>query len=406
MLKMKKKIAQSDAVWFMYFTIMMNFYTYTYVQLLAQILLVLYIGLCFFYKRGKIKISSSKMLINYLLWYGLFVLWACITKFWAVYPPRQDANTLFSLLRILVIGCCMVYFVATYYQLDRLIIVFIYSGALFCIITILSNPISAWGTTNFFSFDGGYMRNGIANFCLILIGFLALKKKCFSQNKYTALMVLFVITIIICGSRRAVVQLLLMPMLYIITIANVSNRLKKIAIISIVFLVAGIALYAIPYIRITYFDRILSMFQGTASTDGSTVGRNAYIIIGTRMIAKRPFFGWGIDAFYSYLLENPYAFSNVYHLTALYSHNNYIEIGTCFGIIGLILFYRMHLSALILGIKKYKKNLQIRMLLIIIILYLIGDYGGIVFSNHISMYFLTILFLIKETYTKKENYND
>ena len=73
---------------------------------------------------------------------------------------------------------------------------------------------------------------------------------------------------------------------------------------------------------------------------------------------------------------------------ATYSHNNYVEILSSYGIIGILLYYYYIIKTVIKGYryKKYSKN--IKLFIILLITYLIMDIGSV--SYYMRMYFITV----------------
>jgi|GEM_PF-1467159 len=383
--------SQSVIVWFIYFSIMLNFYTYTYIQLFGQMLLIAYIMILIM-KNG-VPNRTIKILIGYIAWYGGLVTWAYLSRIWAVYSERADASTLLTMLRIGVIGICLLYYMSIVDGVNIVIKALIFAGVAFSVLTVLINPISVWGKEEFVSFGDGFMRNGIASICLMLICFTVFWKFLFNKYIFCIMISIFSITLFLCGSRRSILMLLSFVLLYNLTEKSSNLRIKRLCIFGLVGMIFLAVLVNIPYIYNTYIVRIEQMFMGSSSSDASTVGRLAYIELGWKMVLQRPILGWGTDAFYTSLLRGNVRVGNAI-LYAVYSHNNYIEILTSYGFVGAVLFYRFHIEALIKSIKKRKSNQTSRFLFIMMIIWLVSDYGGIVFSVHMQMYFLIISFFI------------
>lgn len=383
-------VSQHDIIWFIYFTVMLNFYTFTYVQLAAQLLLLMYTFFQLFQNGGIILHRVvAKRLLAYVLWYGLFSGWCFLSNLWIIYPAVESPNTLLGVFRIFIMGACIVYDVKDKYSFFKLLKVFIYSGIFFTVLTIVSNPVSDWGNVSFCSFGDGFMRNGVSNICAYLICLTGLFwKQLFSRRIRNLSILIFGITLLLCGSRRAIILVAITSLLFVLFIPDIGKKLKYIIIGFFAVLAVLFMAYNIPTLKSLYVDRILEMFSGTESTDLSTVGRTAYIIIGMDMMSVHPWIGWGTDAFYNYILKNPYAYASNMALRAVYSHNNYIEIGTSYGIIGLILFYAMHIKTLLQSWKYRKTDLFSKTAVIILVAMMIGDYGAIDFSSHIPMYIL------------------
>lgn len=371
---------------------MLNFYTYTFVQLGAQLLVLFITFMQIFQKKGgKIARRDANHVKEFCLWFGLFSMWGYLSLRWCVYGASTETNTLLTMFRIFVMGMCIVYDISSRDDLEHFIYLFVISGVIFALLTLVSNSPSNWGKESFKTFDKGYMRNGVANFSMFFLAFVVLFEKLFTKRQTKCFCILFLGLILLCGSRRTILLLLLFVLFYVFTMNGARKKIKTFTGLAIVGIILLLIASNIPYIQNTYISRIAAMFSGTQSSDGSTVGRTAYIIIGWGMFLKRPWFGWGVDAFYNHILRNPYAFRSDYHLQALYSHNNYIEVLTSFGLVGAVIYYKEHLQALIISIKN-KQNDLARFVLILTMINLIGDYGGIVFSSHVPMYFLIFIF--------------
>ena len=108
------EVTVSDALWFLYFTVMFNFYTYTWIQLFAQLVILAHtLWTCFMFRRGILRKTEVISLTEYFLWYGLFTIWCFLSLSWAVYDKIEDSNTLLGVLRICVIGACISYRIST-----------------------------------------------------------------------------------------------------------------------------------------------------------------------------------------------------------------------------------------------------------------------------------------------------
>lgn len=389
-----------DLMWFCYFVVMMNFYTFTYIQLAAQIM-VLFSTVVLCATHTSLIGRMKKRLIRYILWYGLFCLWCMLSPQWSVYAVREGSRTLLTIERIFIMGLCIVLQTKDIKSFERIMVSFIHAGLVFACLTILINPVSNWGSTAFCSFGLGFQRNGVANIALYLFCFSVFYSNRLSNRVRRFAKIIFLLLIMMCGSRRAIILLILFIAFYTLTINSTSKRIKNIALITILAIVALFVCYNIPFLRDTYIQRISEMFMGESSTDASTVGRLGYVTVGWEMFLDRPLKGWGLEGFSRYLFYHPYAISDTAVNQAVYSHNNYIELLSCLGAVGFVLFYNMHLELLLRNIKKVMKSDKSRMVIICLVLILIGDYGTIIFNAHVSFYIVLFLVCINDLYREK-----
>ena len=96
------KIITPNTVFTLYFTLMFCLYTNTYVQLIAQIMLIAYV-LMPLLKRGYVRKSEISNLPFYIGWYGAFTVLMFLSRGWA-YSVYSGSKTLITVFRICIMG--------------------------------------------------------------------------------------------------------------------------------------------------------------------------------------------------------------------------------------------------------------------------------------------------------------
>jgi O-antigen ligase len=194
------------------------------------------------------------------------------------------------------------------------------------------------------------------------------------KRKYLLLICLFAFNITLSGSRTGFIALLA-GLLLIYILKNGLKRIYK----SILFIfVFTFSLYhyinsSLPGSAI--FMRLVDGFSGRTVIGDGFNERMYFIDIGLSMFYQKPIIGFGIGGFGSYL-------GLVGHANQTYSHNNYIEILSCMGIIGFVLYYSMYFYIL----KNARNNLRLKcnyaiLALTIIMVLLISEYGSISYNS-------------------------
>ena len=79
-------------------------------------------------------------------------------------------------------------------------------------------------------------------------------------------------------------------------------------------------------------EGLLNFLSSEGKIDASTEERLFYIDVAIYLFSKYPFLGVGLDNFAAYL-----HYINYPH--AVYSHNNHLELLSCLGIIGYLIYY-------------------------------------------------------------------
>lgn len=376
-------------VFFLYFTIMLNFYTYTYIQLVAQLLFLIYVFI-----RNRVKIYSSKLVSRYLGWYGIFTVWSTVTLFWTVEITPNVQRELLTMLRIFVIGYCFLLMMNNKGSLYNISRGLTYAGIVFSVLTLINNPISQWGKRGMNSIGNGFISPGIGEIGLFLVVsvFLWYKLGYIRKNKTIILELYFTIFVVLSGARKPILEIIIFAVIYNL----IDGRCKinrKVMITFFVGIVVGMICLATPDLYEKYLSRFVSIFYGVNSSDPSTIGRFTYIAVALE-IAKNDFlFGQGGDAFRNYLANN-IVMSNAGILSPTYSHCNYTEILDSFGLIGILIFYRYHWKLLKENWKYIKINDISKYLASMVIMILIGDIGTIEYTTSMVMYFYIILLYV------------
>ena len=112
----------------------------------------------------------------------------------------------------------------------------------------------------------------------------------------------------------------------------------------IVISIVGFVLYKLGFLDVV-LTRLEQSLEGNSS---STELRMKFITFGWDKFLESPILGYGIEHF-EILYSDRYS-------VRLPSHNNYIQLLTSFGIIGLILWYYSYCKFLKEGIKYFFKN--------------------------------------------------
>lgn len=381
--------------WFLFFSVIFSFYTITVVQYAMHFAMWSYCFLVFLCRdKGNLKKSVLRNAVLICGGYGLLVLWAIMSGLWA-YDVMEGSSTLNGMIKILSIMLCMVLWVNNQYKVDAVMIAYVDALAVMSLLILVTSPISTFGTTDFGGITHQF-RNTIANATFFGMVLLMAVSHCYKKNVTVIYFMLFLLTGLCTGSRRGIVQLALIGLLYTLTENNVNKKIKKFLLVVLLCLLGAIILSSVPYLRETYWTRLFSIFDTStdysAGQDASTAGRNMYRVVAMDMFRMRPFTGFGVDGFHCYLEDNPYTYT-IYRLEAVYSHCNYTELLADFGIFGFLFYYLLHFNLIKKALKFYRRNYFFRITLIVMLATLVLDYGGISYQSTLAMYMYAILFL-------------
>ncbi len=138
---------------------------------------------------------------------------------------------------------------------------------------------------------------------------------------------------------------------------------------------------------------LVASLTGGEDVDASTMVRNAYNRIGWEQFLKTPFLGVGINN--SMILIS----QKTGHAT--YLHNNYLELASCGGIIGVISYYSMFLYILFKEIKYVKFDSSAILIIAWVLIRLVVDWGSVSYCSRTTYLYLMVFFIHLDNMKKK-----
>ncbi|WP_276353940.1 O-antigen ligase family protein [Cohnella caldifontis] len=162
-----------------------------------------------------------------------------------------------------------------------------------------------------------------------------------SKSLYLLLILLFAYEILfLAGSRKAMIGLFLFGFFYFLRMLVKVKFLAKFAILAAgAGVLAGLYAMMRQSVFFERFSRALDMLTGSNVVEGSLNERADMIGTGLALWERKPWFGWGTDQF---------RYLSGYQT---YSHNNYVELLSNNGLVGLILYYSMMVTLLGAGLR-------------------------------------------------------
>ena len=394
---------------FLYFVGMFCLYKFTYFQLGIQVAVIIYFALLLI--KRKLRLSSGQLgqIWFYILWFGLFVGLMFLSRIWA-YGRLENDRTLLIALRTFAIGLLMFYYVDNKKRALGVLKALIYAFFVTAAIALITTPISGWGSEYLFGNAIAQHRNQLgavaapfAVFCFYLY-----HQYGFRYGNY--LTIFFAIFTLITGSRSSILQIVMMLVIHmLVNEKRLSKRLKNLVVLIFVVVATMILIYSIPFLYNTVWVRIgeaISTVLGTEMVDSSTVGRENLKEVATLMFLQKPIFGYGVDGVVCFIKDNPILIGN--DVAAVYSHCNYTEIGACFGIVGLLIWYIPVIKTIVSSYKVRTESNWASCLFSGFLTMVIFDYSRIPWASHMSMYlFFVVILLIRyevsEVKDKKNN---
>lgn len=346
----------------------------------------------------------SIKLSGFHLWGFGFAAYCLLSSLWAVNPGYSFSKGL-TIIQIIVCMSVLYNHYCKDFQLKPLLSILEYSGYMIALYYISFFGLSSIKSSLFL---GSRMENAFANantigmacaVSLVVYVYFALYE---SQRNLIKLPFVIVTTVVIAvtASRTALLGFIIGCFcLFFFRFATKNIIMTFLRWIAICILLCGLLFLAISldlFHSLNYrMEGLLALFTGNGSIDHSSWLRLQFIKIGIEQFLETPLFGIGIDNARLLLMEH-FGYTT-------YLHNNYVELLASGGLVGTGLFYSIYIYIL-LNLKRiwYKHASELAVVLSIMIMLLIMDFGGISYYSKMKYFYLMVCYIITTMISKKQ----
>ena len=343
---------------------------------------LLFIGTALYLQEFRLRKSA------YFGFYGAFLLFSGASLLWTV-TPNGTMKLLHILIKVFLISVVAASYYNTPNRTERSMKAIYYSLIIVVGYITIMTPVSNW-TSEALGKEFGIdtVRYAVrAAFCAVLglYYYTGTKKKihlavCFSMLTLS----------LITAKRTGIVFFAIAALIYYFVLQpNINKRLKAIIIIAIIGLIALQVIDSVPILSETIGKRILdftSTFFGGQMVDASTIQRTKLMGYAIELFKRNPFFGNGLNAMRAYL-----GALNFEHVT--YAHNNYLEIASGLGIVGIVLYYAMYGYGLLQCRKSLRteRKKQTAFILALLVAYMVCDLMQVSYESYYEIVVLAVL---------------
>lgn len=387
---------------FLYFTAMFCLYKFTYFQLGIQIAVIIYFALLLIKRKMRVSAGQVNQIFFYLLWFGLFVGIMFLSRMWA-YGRLENNRTLLIALRTFAIGLLMFYYVDSKERALSVLKSLIYAFFITAVVSLVTTPISGWGDEFQFGNAIAQHRNQLGALAapFTIFCYYLYHQYGFRYGNY--LTIFLAVFTLISGSRSSILQIVMMFVVHmLVNEKRLSKRLRNLVVMCAVGIAAIVLIFSVPFLYNLVWVRIgdaITTLIGIEATDTSTIGRENLKEIATFMFTQKPLLGYGVDGVVCFIRENPILIGD--DATAVYSHCNYTEIGACFGIVGLVIWYVPVIKTIVSAYKIRTTSNWASCLFSGFLTMVVLDFSRIPWASHMVMYlFFIVILLIR--YEKQE----
>lgn len=334
-------------------------------------------------------IKTIKVNINfYLIWLCLFSFILIASNVWAVSSVSAIEGTK-NLLTTFPIFIFISLFIKTEKDFYEVLKVFLYSQIVTVIFIFMTIDISTVGVIVIGKESLGEFWNantiGVSMSISALIAFylIHIEDNRLAKILYCVFILLYIFTSIMTGSRKSFFVIVFTLSLFYILISGNKKilriRIIVFAVCSLLFLILIMNVPSLYNIIGSGIESLIMQLTGHGEIDRSTTIRTGMIEFGLDLFQSRPFLGYGINSFRA---MSPWK---------MYSHNNYIELLTSIGLIGIIIYYSAHIY-IIKNTIKFSNNPFLIFAFVSIITIFIMDLGMVSFNVYYIQFLLCLSF--------------
>lgn len=340
------------------------------------------------------------------IWYGIFIVLCALSSVWALYDPNLSLRYISRMVQVLLVCCCIALYIKTREDFERFTALFTAAVMIMIFSIFVRTPYSMW----FLGFFGriGYNNvtgnniNTLAYICVVAVAISFCKAYYYKKRAYYLCTALELLYIVLSSSRKAlfVVAFLLFAMLMF----YVNKRFYFLRLVLVISAVIGIAIafLKVPALYNAAGFRLEKMIDyvvnNDASADRSLALRKGFGEISAQLFYSHPIIGTG-------LANNAYRIEQIYGLN-VYAHNNYLELASGLGIVGLITYYWYYIYLLIgLGRRAYRGERLCVSMFLLLVATMVGEIAIVSYYDYNIQIMLTLCFCaMKLKDEKKKTY--
>lgn len=259
------------------------------------------------------------------------------------------------MLQVMLFCYCVTLYIETREDFERFTALFTAAVMIMIFSIFVRTPYSMW-FSGFFGRIGyenvtGNNINTIAYICVVAVAISFCKAYYYKKRAYYLCTAFELLYIVLSSSRKALLIVAFLLFTMLIFYVNKRFYLLRLVLMALAVVGIGIAFLKVPALYNAAgfrLEKMLNYLVGNdASADGSLTLRKGLAEISSQIFYSHPIIGIGLG-------NNTYQIEQIYGLS-VYAHNNYLELASGLGVVGLITYYWYYIYLLIgLGRRAYR----------------------------------------------------
>lgn len=336
-------------------------------------------------KNGKLNIKKSEYL--FICWLLGYAILGFISSIWALDSGYSIATA--RMLMYTAIGPIALLLFLNDESRIKTVLDIILLASLYMIFKIVIHLGDSIRSDVVISNATGLYFNTVCQMLAFLIIFSYLLGKKTQKKYYYIYILLAYIIILYAGSRKSLLfPIIIICFTEIYSSKNLNQKIRNIILIILMMLLV----YTVVSSDQLLYSRMQNLFlalSGDVSADASAVERYYYRDLAISMFKERPLLGYGLDNFQVKLIQLHYG-----HIA--YSHNNWTEVASNLGIVGLTAYYWFYIYVIKKNWRKFKKKVYNSVFIVATtVSFMLFEYG--IVSYGIQFYKIIFVILLSMT---------
>lgn len=331
------------------------------------------------------------------IWYAVFTLFSAMSIWWADFPDAVS-DSILRLIQILLVLFAMSQTYGTQSGVVRCLKLISVASSFTALYIFIMTPFSKW----FVGGLGGSVTGQNANTIgmVLTVGSLITLYFGYYERKkiFQLLFVCQALCTVLTSSRKSALALLFGFMLLVFLKDRSIKLLLRILLICAATVAIVYIIMNVPEFYRAIGRRFESMFLDIMGreVDGSMNTRSELMNYAKQLFFESPVVGKGLSGFRAYFHDEMGVYT--------YSHNNYLEILSGLGIVGLALYYWMYgyiYLKLIKPVFRDQNNLS-KLIFVMMLVISVCEYGLVSYYSMYTPIFLGSAFLFVSAYGKQD----
>lgn len=340
------------------------------------------------------------------IWYGVFIVLCALSSVWALYDPNLSLRYISRMVQVLFICFCITLYIKTREDFERFTMLFTAAVMIMIFSVFVRTPYALWFSGFFGRINNenvtGNNINTLAYICVVAVAISFCKAYYYKKRAYYLCTAFELLYIVLSSSRKAlfIVAFLLFAML--IFYVNKRFYLLRLALMIAAAVGIAIAFLKVPALYNAAGFRLEKMLNyivnNDTMADGSLALRKGFGEISSQIFYSHPIIGIG-------LANNAHPIEQAYGLS-VYAHNNYLELASGLGIVGLITYYWYYIYLLVgLGRRAYRGERLCVTMFLLLAATVVGETAIVSYYDYNVQIMLTLCFCaMKLKDEKKKTY--